>query len=120
MTIAADCHNIAMEFADLGDRNRTRGADELALAYFEQALDFELAAIADVERAKRPVGSVLLRSAGALALDCRRFCLAERLVAQALAGEPPPDIAAELRDLRAQIQCRRPPGRNAPDGARLP
>ena len=112
MTTTAEYHNMAMEFADLGDRNRRRGADEIALAYFEQALDFELAAIANVERAKRPVGAVLLRSAGALALACRRFCLVERLVAQALAGEPPPYIAAELRDLRAQIQFRRHPGRN--------
>ena len=107
MTSASDYHNIAMEFADLGLRNRARGNGERALAYFEQALDFELAAIAELDRADGLAGAVLHRSAGTLALDCRQFRLAEQLAGKALAGEPPADIAAELRDLWEQSNFHR-------------
>ena len=107
MTAASDHHNIAMEFADLGLRNRARGNGELALAYFKQALDFELAAIAELDRADGLAWSVLHRSAGTLALDCRQFRQAEQITAQALAGEPHPDIVVELRDLWEQIQFQR-------------
>ena len=47
MTSVSSYHNMAMEFADLGLRNRARGDGERALAYFKQALDLELAAIAE-------------------------------------------------------------------------
>ena len=107
MTSASDYHNIAMEFADLGLRNRARGNGKRALAYFEQALDFELAAIAELDRADGLAGAVLHRSAGTLALDCRQFRLAEQLACKALAGEPPADIAAELRDLLEQSNFHR-------------
>ena len=107
MTSASDYHNIAMEFADLGLRNRARGNGERALAYFEQALDFELAAIAELDRADGLAGAVLHRSAGTLALDCRQFRLAEQLASKALASEPPADIAAELRDLWEQSNFHR-------------
>ena len=107
MTAASDYHKMAMEFADLGLRYRARGNGELALAYFEQALDFELAAIAGLEQTDGLAGSVLYRSAGTLALDCRRFRQAEQITAQALAGEPHPDIAEELRDLWEQIYFQR-------------
>ena len=112
MTAASDYHKMAMEFADLGLRYRARGNGELALAYFEQALDFELAAIAELEQTDGLAGSILQRSAGTLALDCRRFRQAEQITAQALAGEPHPDIAEELRDLWEQIQFQRHVGLN--------
>ena len=107
MTSASDYHKMAMEFADLGLRYRARRNGELALAYFEQALDFELAAIAELDQADGLAGSVLYRSAGTLALDCRQFRKAEQITAQALAGEPHPDIAEELRDLWEQIYFQR-------------
>ena len=100
-------HDMAMELADLGLRNRARGNSEPALGYFEQALDFELAAIAEIDPSDRLAWSLLHRSAGTLALDCRRFRQAEQIAAHALAGEPHPDIAEELRDLLEQIYFRR-------------
>ena len=103
MSAAKDYHNIAMEFADLGIRNRSHGKAASALAYFEQALDFELAAIAELDRSDGLAWSILYRSAGTLALDCRRFRQAEQIATYALSGEPPPDIAEELRDLLKQI-----------------
>ena len=107
MSSVRDYHNIAMEFADLGIRNRARGHPERALAYFEQALDFELAAIAELDQSHGLGWSILHRSAGTLALDCRRFRQAEQITTHALAGEPHPDIAEELRDLLEQIYFQR-------------
>lgn len=107
MSSVRDYHNIAMEFADLGIRNRARGHPERALAYFEQALDFELAAIAELDQSDGLGWSILHRSAGTLALDCRDFRQAEQITTRALAGEPHPDIAEELRDLLEQIYFQR-------------
>jgi hypothetical protein len=42
---------------------------------------------------------VLHRSAASLAVECFQLREAERLIGRALAGNPPPDIADELRDL---------------------
>ena len=46
-----------------------------------------------------PTRSVLHRSAASLAVECLQLREAERLIGRALAGNPPPDIADELRDL---------------------
>lgn len=100
-------HDLAMEFADLGIRNRAQGNTERALAYFKQALDFELAAITELGQADGLAWSVLHRSAGTLALDCRDFRQAEQITTRALAGEPDPGIAEELRDLLEQIYFQR-------------
>jgi hypothetical protein len=50
-----------------------------------------------------PTRSVLHRSAATLALDCGEYREAERLVATALAGNPPEPIANELRDVLAAV-----------------
>jgi hypothetical protein len=50
-----------------------------------------------------PTRSVLHRSAAALAIDCGELQAAERLIAKALSGNPPAEIAAELKDLFIQI-----------------
>lgn len=46
-----------------------------------------------------PTRSVLHRSAATLAIECGKLRDAERLIGRALAGNPPDDIADELRDL---------------------
>lgn len=46
-----------------------------------------------------PTRSVLYRSAATLALDCKEYREAERLVATALAGSPSEAIATELREV---------------------
>lgn len=46
-----------------------------------------------------PTRSVLHRSVATLALDCGEYREAERLVAAALAGSPPEQIANELREV---------------------
>jgi hypothetical protein len=46
-----------------------------------------------------PTRSVLHRSAVSLAVDCCQLRETERLIGRVLSGNPPPDIADELRDL---------------------
>jgi hypothetical protein len=61
--------------------------EKLAANLVADQLDFE------------PTRSVLHRSAASLAVECFQLREAERLIGRALAGNPPPDIADELRDL---------------------
>ena len=76
---------------------------------YREALEFERQAAyaAREEAAGEPTISVLFRSAASLALDCNDSREAERLVAAALAGDPPDQIANELRDLLEQVYFHR-------------
>lgn len=106
MSTVNSFHHKSMEFAALALMQRARGNAEDSVSLFEQALENELAAIRELEKldtAAEPTYSVLHRSAGTLALDCNKFRLAEKLVAKALAQEPPTDIAGELRDLLEEV-----------------
>lgn len=91
-----------MNFAVQGFMAQMSPDPDAAIPLFEQALELELAAIAALPEIVEPTYSVLHRSAGWMAVHCRQFRQAERLACIALAGEPPDDIAAELRDLLAQ------------------
>ena len=107
MSSVKDFHNQAMEFTDRAIRERARGDEVASIGYFEQALESELAAIAQLEASDGLLWSVLHRSAGSLALDCQRFRQAEQIAATALAGNPDPEIAEELRDLLENIYFHR-------------
>ena len=50
-----------------------------------------------------PTRSVLHRSAASLALECDEIREAERLIGRALSGNPPDEIAEELRDLLEDV-----------------
>ena len=67
----------------------------------------ELKALDEITEPVEPTYSILHRSAGWLALDCNQPRLAEQLASKALAGDPHPKIAEELRDLMEQINFRR-------------
>jgi len=54
-----------------------------------------------------PSRSVLFRSAATLAIDCHELRTAEQLIAAALAGNPPAEIADELRDLLEDVYFHR-------------
>ena len=107
MSAINDYHNTAMEFAERALMERVRGNLENSIDFFEQALDCELKAIAEMSEPTEPTYSVLHRSAGTLALDCNQIRKAEQIVASALAQDPPPEIMEELRDLWEQIHFRR-------------
>ena len=99
MNSAKDCHNLAMEFTDLGNQKRASRDREGALPYYEQALDFELAAIDGLPEQSGLAWDILHRSAGWLAMDCNRPEQAAQLAKNALDNNPHPDIAVELRDV---------------------
>ena len=107
MNTSNDLHRRAMDAAALALMERMHGNTEQERAHFELALDLELAAIAKLEEPVEPTFSVLHRSAATLALDCNQLRRAEKLVATALAHEPPPEIADELRDLLEQVNFQR-------------
>ncbi len=107
MSNVREWHDKAMEFADGGFRERARGDTPRSLEFFALALDAELAAIQELDEPNGLLWSILHRSAGTLALDCRRFRQAEQIVTTALAGEPHPEIVEELRDLLEQIYFQR-------------
>jgi len=54
-----------------------------------------------------PTRSVLYRSAASLALDCGEIVEAEKLISAALLGQPPEEIANELRDLLEKVYFER-------------
>ena len=100
-------HDQAMEAAFLADHERRRGNRARSRELFDQALDLEFKALGEMSDPVEPTYSILHRSAGWLALDCNNPRLAEQLASKALAGEPDPQIAEELRDLLEQINFRR-------------
>lgn len=100
-------HDEAMEAAFFADQERRRGNKKRSEELFDQALNLELKALGEMSEPVEPTYSILHRSAGWLALDCNQPRLAERLASKALAGEPDPRIAEELRDLLEQINFRR-------------
>jgi hypothetical protein len=94
-------HQAAMGLVDQAVLARQRGDTEAALTFAREAFAKERAAadlVAD-QWDLEPTRSVLHRSAAALAVECHALRDAERLIGRALAGNPPVDIADELRDL---------------------
>lgn len=98
-------HQQAMDLAEAAAVARLRGAIEQATQLTRQAFEQEtqaanlIAGVLDAE----PTRSVLHRSAASLAIECGELRDAERLIATALSGNPPPEIAEELKDLFIQI-----------------
>ena len=91
----------AMELVDRAVLARQRGDAEAVIKLSRVAFAKERAA-ADLvanELDLEPTRSILHRSAAVLALECAELRDAERLIGRALAGNPPNDIAEELRDL---------------------
>ena len=100
-------HRDAMEWAEEGEFRLHRGDRSSAQEAFRKAMELEReAAYATTENAE-PDRSILFRSAGSLALDCEQLRAAEKLLAMGLAGDPPAEIAEEIRDLLEQVHFRR-------------
>ena len=107
MTALDELHSKAMEAAFFADLARRRDHDEKrALELFEQALDLELKVLNEINEPVEPRNSVLYRSAGWLAMDCNRPEQAIQLAEKALAADPDPAIAPELRELLAAAHAR--------------
>jgi hypothetical protein len=98
-------HQQAMDLAEAAAVAHLRGAIEQAAQLTRQAFEREIQAAnliaSDLDA--EPTRSILHRSAASLAIECGELRVAERLIATALSGNPPPEIAEELKDLFIQI-----------------
>lgn len=98
-----------MEFTDEALSARRNNDPQTTIQYFHAAFEAErqaaetLFAIRDME----PTRSILFRNAGLLALDCGEIREAERMAAAGLAGNPPADVAAALRNLMKRVNSHR-------------
>lgn len=108
MNEPAELHRQAMSLADEADEANRSGDGPKALTLFRRALDLERRAAEQIIPREEPTRSVLLRSAASLAISCHEYREAERLIATALAGEPPREICEELRDLLEELYTQSP------------
>jgi hypothetical protein len=97
-------HREAMALADQAVLAHLQGNHAQVTEFTRAAFEKERAAADWVANRLdlEPTRSVLHRSAAVLALKCAELREAERLIGRALAGNPPRDIADELRDLLLQ------------------
>ena len=104
-----EIHRQAMELADQAFVAKLNGEAYKFQAFTRQAfaLERQAALLLENDFSSEPSRSVLFRSAASLALECGELREAERLIALALAGNPPTEIAAELRDLFEQVNFQR-------------
>ena len=102
-------HRQAMEKTDLALDAKLKGEADRASSFFREAYELEARAAHMLanDSGAEPTRSVLLRSAASLALDCNLLLDAERLICTALIGNPPEEIAEELRDLLEQVHFMR-------------
>ncbi len=102
-------HNRAMDLVESAVLERMRGNTERTAQLYAEALELELTAIRELEERderSEPTWAVLHRSAGWLAFNSNQPRLAEKLACKALAGDPHPEIAEELRELLEQTHAR--------------
>jgi tetratricopeptide (TPR) repeat protein len=122
MNQVKDLHREAMRLVDEADSARLSGNVQVARERLRQAFDNERQA-ADLvagDLSQEPTRAVLHRSAASLALQCGALREAERLIAAALYGDPPDEIAEELRDLLEQVYFGGKKGRRALTGVSEP
>lgn len=104
-----DLHQQAMEFCDKAFLAKRQNDSVSALAFSQKALELEVKA-AEVLRENfdvEPTRSILYRSAASIAVDCDELRKAEQLISVALIGNPPDEVAEELRDLLEQVNFKR-------------
>ena len=110
MNATPNSHEQAMDLVENAVLERMRGNTERTEQLYVQALEHELAAIQELEQRNdrtEPTWSVLHRSAGWMAFNGNQLRRAEQIAAKALAGDPHPEIAEELRDLLEQVNAQR-------------
>jgi hypothetical protein len=101
MSSIIEKHDEAMTYASRAFMAKAEGDLKTFLALCSQAYELELEAVKMVEHdfEAEPTRSILHRSAAALAYHSKKYTEAEKLIAKGLAGNPPHEIAEELRDL---------------------
>ena len=102
MSAADITHNQALNLVEQAIQERSQGNAEKTRELYAAALDLEVAAIAELAAQDipgEPTWSLLHRSAGWMAVNSGQFQRAKQLAAAALAGNPPPELAAQLDEL---------------------
>ena len=118
-------HREAMRCAEQAKIADLNGEDVEAGRLARLAFELEREAAQTLLRRLRvePTRSVLFRSAATLALECGEMDEARLLAFQGLAGFPPKEIAAELREILEEEKSRRHRSRASiefrPDGPRM-
>ena len=104
-----ELHKQAMDLAEMVQVAKLRGNFTLAEQLSREALEKEILAaeVLAADFTAEPTRSVLYRSAASLAIDCGEIHTAERLILCALSGNPPQEIAEELKDLFVQINIQK-------------
>lgn len=104
-----ELHETAMDFADQAFIARRKGDIERANLLSRKAYEHELEAAEHLRNDlnAEPSRSVLYRSAASFAMECGEAREAERLISVALSGNPPYEIAEELRNLLEQVNFER-------------
>ena len=96
-----------MDLAFLADRSKAAGNLDEAARLYAQALESELAALRALQDPTAVSFAVMHRSAAWLALECDDVRLAEKLASAGLAGDPPSEVADELREVWEQANFHR-------------
>ena len=104
-----EIHQKAMDFCDQAFFAKRQGDLSSATKFSQEAfaLETKAAEILKDDLEAEPTRSILYRSAASIAMDCEKFREAEKLIATALIGNPPTEIAEELRDLLEQVNFNR-------------
>jgi hypothetical protein len=104
-----ELHEVAMDLADQAFIARRRGDIDVAITLSRKAYEQELEVAEQLrdDFNAEPSRSVLYRSAASLAMECGEIREAERLISIALIGNPPYEIAEELRNLLEQVNFER-------------
>jgi len=102
-------HEDAMNLVELALIQKSLNNFESARDYFIRAykLDVKAAQLIKDKNDLEPTRSLILRSAASLAVECEMFREAEQLIAFALSGMPPDDLAEELRDMSEEVNFER-------------
>ncbi|MBN1698171.1 MAG: hypothetical protein JW881_11710 [Spirochaetales bacterium] len=104
-----DLHQQAMILAEKAFFLKFENKIKEAIEFFKQAYELEkkAALLLNVTDLNEPTRSVLFRSAASLAINARKYREAEIMVSYGLIGNPPYDVAEELRNLLEQLNMER-------------
>lgn len=100
-------HREAMALAEFAIIAKLRGDEEAFVDATTKAFELEREAALLLDNSDQPTRGILLRSAATLAMDCRKFEEAERLIHLALSENVSPIIATECRDLLETVTLSR-------------
>ena len=114
-------HETAVDMAQEAFLKQKKGLQSQALALFREALEYEKRAVDAIFKNNigEPARSIVIRSAASLALNAMYLRQAEKLASLGLLGDPPVEIAEELREIMALVDMRRKQENKQPelDGA---